>query len=96
MRFDVYGGGIDESFIRGSRVGIAQLGVRLIRTAIGEERKKSPNGLAEVGDALDDVTHADSDVKFDWIEIDDNLGLDPKVQIDSRRRLKRESCIGWR
>lgn len=95
VRFDVYGGGIDESFIRGSRAGIARLGVRLIRAAIGEEKKKSLNGAAEVSGALDDVIHPDSDERFDWIEIDEDLASDPKVQIDSRRRRKKESWIGW-
>ncbi len=61
VRFDVYGGGVDESFIRGSRAGIARLGVRLIRAAIGEERRKSVNGEAEVSGALDDVIHSNSD-----------------------------------
>ena len=95
VRFDVYGGGVDESFIRGSRAAIARLGVRLIRAAIGDERKKSINGAAEVSSALDDIIHPKSDVRFDWIEIDENLEVEPKVQIDSRRRLKKASRLGW-
>jgi len=85
---------VDESFIRGSRSGIARLGVRLIRAAIGEEMRKSINGAAEVAGALDDVIHPNSDVKFDWIELADNLESDSPVRVTAKQSLRRACLIG--
>jgi hypothetical protein len=64
VRFDVYGGGVDESFIRGSRAGIVRLGIRLIRAALQPEQRKSINGRAQVESELDDIVHPESDVRF--------------------------------
>jgi hypothetical protein len=95
VRFDVYGGGADESFIRGSRVGIARFGVRLIRASLREEQRKSINGCSEVESALEDIVHPSSDVKFDWIEVSDDLEGDPQVRARTQRTLKKWSMIGW-
>ena len=94
VRFDVYGGGVDESFIRGTRAGLAQLGVRLIRAALKPEQSKSINGGSEVERPLDDLIHPDSDVKFDWIELSDDLEREPPVRAQTERALKRTSLIG--
>jgi hypothetical protein len=95
VRFDIYGGGPDESFIRGSRVGIARLGVRLIRAALQPEQRKSINGEAQIESDLDDIVHPDSDVKFDWIEVSDNLEGKPAVRVRTERPLSTWSIIGW-
>lgn len=93
VRFDVYGGGVDESFIRGSRAGLARLGVRLIQAAV-EEEKKSINGVAQVADSLDDVVHPSSDVKFDWIEVVEDLEADAAFHVRSQRSLRRTTLVG--
>jgi hypothetical protein len=95
VRFDVYGGGVDESFIRGSRAGIARLGIRLIRAAFQPEQRKSINGAAQIESALDDIVHPNSDVKFDWIELSEDFEHEPESQTRTRRTLRRESLIGW-
>src|SRR4029077_6310389 len=95
VRFDVYGGGVDESFIRGSRAGSARLGIRLIRAAFQPEQRKSMNGAAQIESALDDIVHPSSDVKFDWIELSDDLEREPEVQLRTRRTLRKASLIGW-
>jgi hypothetical protein len=94
VRFDVYGGGVDESFIRGSRPGIAKLGLRLLQAAVGEEIKKSINGAPEVAGPLDEVMHPDSDVKFDWIEVADDLETEPPVRVVTKRFLRRATLFG--
>lgn len=94
VRFDVYGGGVDESFVRGSRAGIARLGIRFIRAAIAEECGKSINGGDVVSRTLDDVIHPSSDVKLDWIEIMDDLEDIPEVQVKARESLNRVRWIG--
>jgi hypothetical protein len=95
VRFDVYGGGVDESFIRGSRAGITRLGVRLIRAALQPEHRKSINGGAQIESDLDDIVHPESDVRFDWIELSDDLDHEPEIQLRTRRRLRKESLVGW-
>jgi hypothetical protein len=95
VRFDLYGGGFDESFIRGSRAAIARLGVRLIRAAFQPEQQKSINGAPQIESALDDIVHPSSDVKFDWIELSDDLDREPEIQVRTRRGLRRASLIGW-
>jgi len=95
VRFDVYGGGVDESFIRGSRVGIARLGVRLIRAALQPEQRKSINGGAQIESDLDDIVHPESDVRFDWIEVSDNLEGKPEVRVRTERSFRKWSLIGW-
>lgn len=95
VRFDVYGGGVDESFIRGSHAGIARLGIQLIRTAFVREQQKSVNGEARIEHALDDIVHPNSDVKFDWIEFSDDLEHEPEIQTNARRELRRTNLIGW-
>lgn len=95
VRFDVYGGGVDESFIRGSRVGIARLGVRLIRASLQPEQRKSINGGAQVESELDDILHPESDVRLDWIEISDNLDGKPEVRVRTERSLRKWSLVGW-
>jgi hypothetical protein len=95
VRFDVYGGGVDESFIRGSRAGIARLGVRLIRASLQTEQRKSINGGAQVESQLDDIVHPESDVRFDWIEISENLDGKPEVRVRTERSFRKWSLIGW-
>jgi hypothetical protein len=95
VRFDVYGGGVDESFIRGSRAGIARLGVHLIHAALQEEKRKSINGGSQVESALEDIVHPSSDVKFDWIELSEDLASDPQVRLRTQRALRKWSLIGW-
>jgi hypothetical protein len=94
VRFDVYGGGVDESFIRGSRAGIARLGLRLLQAAVGEEIKKSINGAPEIAGPLDEVMHPDSDVKFDWVEVAEDLDSDPQVRIATRQSLRKTAAFG--
>jgi hypothetical protein len=94
VRFDVYGGGVDESFIRGSRAGIARLGVRLIRAAFQPEQKKSLNGAPLIESSLDNIVHPSSDVRFDWIELSDDLEHEPEIQSSTRRALRRASLFG--
>jgi hypothetical protein len=95
VRFDFYGGGVDESFIRGTRAGIVRLGICLIRAALQPEQRKSINGRAQLECDLTTVIHPESDVKFDWIELSDDLDHEPEVQLRTRRRLRKESFIGW-
>jgi hypothetical protein len=94
VRFDVYGGGVDESFIRGSRAGLARLGIRLIQAALAEEKKKSMNGAALVAESLDDVVHPSSDMKFDWIEVVDDLEADAAVRVRSQQSQHRTILVG--
>ena len=95
VRFDVYGGGVDESFIRGSRVGIARLGVRLLRASLQPEQRKSINGGAQVESELADILHPESDMRFDWIEISDNLDGKPEVRVRTERSFRKWSLVGW-
>jgi len=93
VRFDVYGGGIDESFIRGTRAGLFTVGLRLIRAGLEEEteeKKMSPNGATATTESLDDVVHEESDIRFDWIEISDQLEGDPPILVQSRAAFKKE------
>lgn len=90
VRFDIYGGGVDESFIRGTRAGLVEAGVFLIRAGLEREEKKSPNGGTATSVSLDGVTHEDSDIRFDWIEISDQLAGEPHIVSQSRAALKKE------
>jgi len=94
VRFDVYGGGVDESFIRGSRAGITRLGVRLIRAALQAAQQKSINGGDQIESNLDDIVHPESDVKFDWIELSDNLEGEPQVRQRTQRTLRIWGVVG--
>lgn len=90
VRFDVYGGGVDESFIRGTRAGLVTAGIRLIRAGLDEEKARSPNGGAATSESLDDIIHEDSDIRFDWIEINDQLAGEPRIVAQSRAAVKKE------
>lgn len=95
VRFDVWGGSVDESFIRGPRLGLISMGVQLIRAALQEEKGKSINAGPILEDDLNDLIHPESTVNFDWIELSDELDAEPKVNRVTRNRLSKEKIFGW-
>ena len=90
IRVDIYGGGMDEGFIRGTRAGLVTAGLRLIRAGLGEANGRSPNYGIQAEENFDDILHSDSDVGIDWIEVSQELGGEPRIRQQTRKALKKE------
>jgi len=84
------GGGVDESFIRGTRLGLVCLGTRIIRAALQETNETSVNEGFILEDDLDATIHPESMIRFDWVELSDDLNAEPRVCQFIRTRRRRE------
>ena len=51
VRFDVWGGAVDESFIRGTRPGLVYMGTKLIHAAL-QEGKGAPESRLPIAGAF--------------------------------------------
>ena len=90
IRVDIYGGGIDEGFIRGTRAGLITAGLRLIRAGFGDSNTKSPNNGIQADENFDDIIHEDSDVVIDWIEVSEDLAGEPQIRSRTSKAMIRD------
>ena len=91
VRIDVYGGGIDESYLRGNESGLLRMGVGIIRAAIAPYKdaasKFTPNAVTT---DIEGVFHEESDISIDWIERTDDLTSETPLTAAVRRRSRRD------
>ncbi len=92
VRIDVYGGGVDESYLRANRRGLRRLGTQLLKAA-DAPRKDSSSKFAPdtVETDISDLFHEESDVGLDWIERTEQLDSETHLSTEIRRQRR----TGW-
>ena len=92
VRIDVYGGGVDESYIRANRRGLQRLGIQLLKAADAPFKDSSSKFAPHAVDIdVNDLFHEESDIGLDWIERTEELDTETHLTAQVRRQRK----IGW-
>ena len=92
VRIDVYGGALDESYIRANRHGLQRFGVQLLKAADAPLKDSSAKFAPDTVDTdVSDLFHEDSDVELDWIERSEDLDSETHLttELGAQRR------TGW-
>ena len=76
VEMNLYGGGPDESQIRGTQSGYLRLGIELMRAAFAPKRNPKTSDTIDVD--LDYLISDDSEVSFDFFERVDNFPIPPQ------------------
>lgn len=92
IRFDFYGGGSSECYIRGNESGLLKTGIEFLKAAIAEYENVSandvPQRLKDV--SLDALQHEDSDIQFSWINRTNDLTGDSLSSITAKSMKKKD------
>ncbi|MFC1453907.1 hypothetical protein ACFLQL_01870 [Verrucomicrobiota bacterium] len=92
VRIDVYGGGIDESYLRGNRRGLQRLGVKLLKAADAPFKDSSSKFDPETVDTdVSNLFHEETDIRLDSIERTDDLASETHLITEVRRQRR----TGW-
>lgn len=78
VRFDFYGGGPSECYIRGNEGGLLKTGIEFLKAAVTEHEDVVANDAPRKlkGVSLENLQHEDSDLQFSWIDRSDDLTSD--------------------
>jgi hypothetical protein len=94
LKFVQYGGGPDESYVTGSRLGYLRFGLEFLRGSVGEAYPDQPGGLPNASINLVNIVDAASDIRFDWFEISEGPDKPDQLRRKSRDRLLGCGCAG--
>jgi len=95
VRIDLYGGGWDESYLRGDEIGLLRMGLGIAKAAIAPYKDRDAwNGDAVSAD-ITDVFHDSSTVRLDWVERTDDLTSASHLDEFTEPRLRWERLWNW-
>jgi len=92
VRIDVYGGGIDESYLRGNESGLLRMGMEIIKSGTAPHKESSSKFAPDAVEAdIERFFHGESDISIDWIERTDDLDSETHLTTEVRRQRR----SGW-
>ncbi|MCP4111810.1 MAG: hypothetical protein GY749_40840 [Desulfobacteraceae bacterium] len=90
VRFDVYGGALDESIIRANSAGLIRMGIIFLKVGFASDKIVNSENSYDL--AIRDLTHEDSEIKFRWIDRAEDVDQPSSIVQDTRQLRKR---ITW-
>jgi hypothetical protein len=96
VRFEVYGGGLDESLIRANQLGFLKMGLLFLKAAFASQKDGQHDQL-DIN--ISPLIHPNSEIHFDWLERSEHINqasIFTQGRIESAKNVKKhEQMVIW-